>query len=84
MVAISILVGELGESENVVDYVNDAIANIDIDNKLTKYAKTEDVNQQIQSINDNLNNNYFFSHHFLALMNISIQGVISWSRNEAG
>jgi hypothetical protein len=41
------------------DYVDTAIAGVDVTEQLKDYAKTEDVNDALLSINNNLQNNYY-------------------------
>lgn len=41
------------------DYVDEAVAGVDVTEQLKDYAKTEDVNTAILGINNNLQNNYY-------------------------
>ena len=41
------------------DYVNTAVAGVDVTEQLKDYAKTEDVNSTVLGINNNLQNNYY-------------------------
>ena len=51
-------IGEGLENYALKSYVDDAVASVDVTEQLKDYAKSTDVNQQIEAINDNLTDNY--------------------------
>jgi len=56
---VKALVGNIGEAENLVDYIDTAVDSVDVSEQLKDYALSDDVNKSIENINKNLTDNYY-------------------------